>query len=153
MKRIHLKLCQWIYELKQKPCSFFFRLALRVYEVMNPHSNTLDNFRRCYSVGRYHIPVIFFILIHIHHLMVVVNSSINFVSSQKRVVCLCLHFFLPCLVVSGCLLLCCQGVSSSGSSVLQSLSPSLSYPDPCSNTPKIFVHKIHTVYTPSLFWC
>ena len=58
---------------------FSFRLSLKVYEVMNPNSNTLENFRRCISVERYHIPVAFFILIHIHQLMIVLNSSLNFI--------------------------------------------------------------------------
>ena len=29
-----------------------YRLALKIYEVLMPQSNTMDSFQRCYSIGR-----------------------------------------------------------------------------------------------------
>ena len=55
-----------------------YRLALKVYEFANPESNTMEHFQRCHKVGRFHVPVIFYVLVNIHHLFLVINSSINF---------------------------------------------------------------------------
>eukprot|EP00095_Tigriopus_kingsejongensis_P000660 maker-scaffold311_size212931-snap-gene-1.16 protein:Tk00660 transcript:maker-scaffold311_size212931-snap-gene-1.16-mRNA-1 annotation:"hypothetical protein ETSY2_36450" len=56
-----------------------YRLALKVYEFVNPHTNTAEHFNHCLNQQRYHIPMIFYVLGHIHHLVLVLNSSINFI--------------------------------------------------------------------------
>ena len=56
-----------------------YRLSLKIYEFSNPENNTEEHFLRCTSQGRYHIPVVFYVLVHIHHLVLVLNSSINFI--------------------------------------------------------------------------
>ena len=56
-----------------------YRLSLRLYEVAHPQNNTLEHFRRCRTLGRYHIPVAFYVLVNFHHLFLVLNSSVNFI--------------------------------------------------------------------------
>ncbi|TRY77004.1 hypothetical protein TCAL_02696 [Tigriopus californicus] len=56
-----------------------YRLALKVYEFVNPHNNTAEHFTACLNQQRYHIPMIFYVLGHIHHLVLVLNSSTNFI--------------------------------------------------------------------------
>lgn len=50
-----------------------------VYEFSHPESNTKEHFLRCAELGRFHIPVVFYILVSIHHVFLVLNSSINFI--------------------------------------------------------------------------
>ncbi len=56
-----------------------YRLSLRVYEFSHPESQTREHFERCYKLGRFHIPVVFYVLVSIHHVFLVLNSSINFI--------------------------------------------------------------------------
>ena len=56
-----------------------YRLALRVYEFANPKSNTMEHYQHCSNQGRYHVPVVFYVLVNIHHLFLVLNSSTNFI--------------------------------------------------------------------------
>ena len=55
------------------------RLSLKVFEFAHPQSNTMEHFETCYKVGRYHVPALIYILTNIHHLFLVLNSSINFI--------------------------------------------------------------------------
>lgn len=56
-----------------------YRLALKVYEFAHPENNTMEHFERCRKQGRFHIPVVFYVLVSIHHIFLVLNSSINFI--------------------------------------------------------------------------
>ncbi len=55
-----------------------YRLALKLYEFANPEANTADRNARCAAKGRFHIPVHFFVLLYMHHLVLALNSSVNF---------------------------------------------------------------------------
>ena len=59
--------------------SHTYHLALRLFEVTHPQSNTFENYQHCKSLGLYHIPVPFYINNNFHYLMIVFNSSINFI--------------------------------------------------------------------------
>jgi len=53
-------------------------LALKVYEFANPASNTEEHLARCAQRGRFHIPVMLCLLLYAHHLVLALNSSVNF---------------------------------------------------------------------------
>ena len=56
-----------------------YRLCLRVYELATPRSITREHYMACNSRGLYHIPVAFILLVSVHHLLLVANSSVNFI--------------------------------------------------------------------------
>ena len=56
-----------------------YRLSLKVFEFAHPQSNTMEHFETCFRLGRYHVPASIYILTNIHHLFLVLNSSINFI--------------------------------------------------------------------------
>ena len=56
-----------------------YRLFLWIYNLALPEKAVLSHFYKCYDEGRYHVPVAMYFFVHLHHLFLVVNSSINFV--------------------------------------------------------------------------
>ena len=56
-----------------------FRFALKVYEVTHPSHSTAEHHYFCLQQNKYHVPVIWYVLLSLHHLLLVVNSSVNFV--------------------------------------------------------------------------
>ena len=56
-----------------------YRLALKFYEFANPEANTAEHHAQCDAVGRFHIPVYFYIMVYMHHLILALNSSVNFI--------------------------------------------------------------------------
>ena len=55
------------------------RMIFRIYELMLPESALYSHFVHCKKQGRYHVPVMIYFLTHMHILLLVFNSSINFV--------------------------------------------------------------------------
>jgi len=56
-----------------------YRLSLKVFEFAHPQSNTMEHFETCFKLGRYHVPASIYVLTNIHHVFLVLNSSINFI--------------------------------------------------------------------------
>ena len=56
-----------------------YRLILRVWEISNPGSMTAETFRECSRRGLYNIPMAFILFVSAHHLLLVINSSVNFI--------------------------------------------------------------------------
>lgn len=56
-----------------------FRLVIQAYEVMHPSHSTAEHHGFCMERGRFHVPVAFYVMLSASHLLLVVNSSINFI--------------------------------------------------------------------------
>ena len=56
-----------------------YRLAFRAFELAFPEKAVLANFFMCDQEGRYHVPVIFYLLANLHYLFLTLNSSVNFI--------------------------------------------------------------------------
>merc|ERR1719385_278027 len=56
-----------------------FRLVIQAYEVMNPSHSTFEHYQFCGAQDRFHVPVVFYVMLSASHLLVVINSSINFI--------------------------------------------------------------------------
>lgn len=56
-----------------------FRFSLKTYEVTHPSHSTAEHHMHCLQQNKYHVPVILYAMLHLHHLLLVVNSSINFI--------------------------------------------------------------------------
>lgn len=54
-----------------------FRLVLKGYELANPNKTVIEHYLMCNAQGKYHVPVILYILANAHHLSLTINSSIN----------------------------------------------------------------------------
>eukprot|EP00095_Tigriopus_kingsejongensis_P000943 maker-scaffold360_size197209-snap-gene-0.39 protein:Tk00943 transcript:maker-scaffold360_size197209-snap-gene-0.39-mRNA-1 annotation:"fmrfamide receptor-like isoform x1" len=55
-----------------------FRLVIQAYEVTHPSHSTAEHHDFCSQRGRFHVPVAFYVMLSASHLLLVVNSSINF---------------------------------------------------------------------------
>jgi hypothetical protein len=56
-----------------------YRLSLKIFEFSHPQSNTMEHFEKCFRLKRFHVPAVIYILTNVHHLFLVLNSSINFI--------------------------------------------------------------------------
>ena len=56
-----------------------YRIAFWIYCLAVPSKIVIAHYDYCAQMGRYHIPVAIYFLSQLHHLFLVINSSINFV--------------------------------------------------------------------------
>ena len=56
-----------------------FRFVMKAYEVTQPSHSTREHYSFCLQQQRYHVPVILYIFLSLQHLLLVVNSSVNFI--------------------------------------------------------------------------
>ena len=56
-----------------------YRLFIWIFNLALPEKAVLSHFYKCFDAGKYHVPVAMYFFVHLHHLFLVVNSSINFV--------------------------------------------------------------------------
>lgn len=56
-----------------------FRFVIKAYEVTHPSHSTAEHHLFCHNQERYHVPVVLYVMLSLHHLLLVVNSSINFI--------------------------------------------------------------------------
>ena len=56
-----------------------YRIALWIYTLALPTKTLLNHYNYCHAQGKYHIPVAIYYFTQLHHLFLVINSSVNFV--------------------------------------------------------------------------
>ena len=56
-----------------------YRLAFRAFELAFPEKAILENFYFCDQEGKYHVPVVFYLMANLHYLFLTLNSSVNFI--------------------------------------------------------------------------
>ena len=56
-----------------------YRIALWIYTLLLPTKALLNHYNYCHAQKKYHIPVAIYYFTQLHHLFLVINSSVNFV--------------------------------------------------------------------------
>ena len=56
-----------------------FRLCIQVYEIVSPTHGLHDHFHQCEELKRLHVPAVVLVAGSVNHLLLVTNSSVNFV--------------------------------------------------------------------------
>ena len=56
-----------------------YRIALWIYTLALPTKALLNHYNYCHAQKKYHIPVAIYYFTQLHHLFLVINSSVNFV--------------------------------------------------------------------------
>jgi len=55
-----------------------FRLTIQIYEIIDPTHGLMRHYIECHDVGRLHVPAVLLIAGSVNHLLLVLNSSLNF---------------------------------------------------------------------------